>query len=84
MTSPRDHSIRIRGGGIILEGILGLPASPSDLAIFAHGSDSGRLSPRNNFVASTGSGTALQAAAREPVHVKAIVSRGGRPDLAEP
>jgi pimeloyl-ACP methyl ester carboxylesterase len=26
----------------------------------------------------------LQAAAREPSNVKAVVSRGGRPDLAEP
>ena len=34
--------------------------------------------------ASTGAGAALQAAAREPSNVKAVVSRGGRPDLAEP
>jgi putative phosphoribosyl transferase len=46
--------------------------------------------PRTNnlgigyFGASTGAGAALQAAAREPSHVKAVVSRGGRPDLAEP
>jgi putative phosphoribosyl transferase len=36
------------------------------------------------FGASTGAGAALQAAAREPSNVKAVVSRGGRPDLAEP
>jgi putative phosphoribosyl transferase len=36
------------------------------------------------FGASTGAGAALQASAREPSHVKAVVSRGGRPDLAEP
>ncbi|NOU10707.1 MAG: alpha/beta hydrolase [Nitrospira sp.] len=36
------------------------------------------------FGASTGAGAALQAAAREPANVKAVVSRGGRPDLAEP
>ena len=35
------------------------------------------------FGASTGAGAALQAAAREPSDLKAIVSRGGRPDLAE-
>lgn len=34
------------------------------------------------FGASTGGGAALMAAAARPHHVKAIVSRGGRPDLA--
>ncbi|MDH4155137.1 MAG: dienelactone hydrolase family protein [Nitrospira sp.] len=144
MTSQHEHGVRIREGGITLDGILGLPAGPHGVVIFAHGSGSGRLSPRNNFVArhlqqvglatllldllteeeaddrrkvfdidlladrllmaknwvereertrgltigyfgaSTGAGAALQAAAREPSNVKAIVSRGGRPDLAEP
>jgi putative phosphoribosyl transferase len=129
---------------MILEGILGLPTGSRGVVIFAHGSGSGRLSPRNNFVArrlqrdglatllldllteeesddrrkvfdiglladrlllakdwikteprttnlsigyfgaSTGAGAALQAAAREPSNIKAVVSRGGRPDLAEP
>jgi len=36
------------------------------------------------FGASTGAGAALQAAARDPSSILAIVSRGGRPDLAEP
>jgi pimeloyl-ACP methyl ester carboxylesterase len=36
------------------------------------------------FGASTGAGAALQAAAREPASIQAVVSRGGRPDLAEP
>lgn len=35
------------------------------------------------FGASTGAGAALQAAARAPARVSAVVSRGGRPDLAE-
>ncbi len=143
MTAQHEHGIRIKEGRIILEGILGLPADPRGVIVFAHGSGSGRLSPRNNFVArhlqqvglatvlldlliegeeddrhkvfdidlladrllltkgwveteqgtrglpigyfgaSTGAGAALQAAAREPSNVKAIVSRGGRPDLAE-
>jgi putative phosphoribosyl transferase len=112
--------------------------------VFAHGSGSGRFSPRNNYVArhlqqgkvatllldlltpeeaddrskvfdidlladrvllakawlaqdartkglgvgyfgaSTGAGAALQAAARDPSLIRAVVSRGGRPDLAEP
>lgn len=144
MTARHEHGIRIKEGRITLDGILGLPADPCGVVVFAHGSGSGRLSPRNNFVArhlqqvnlatllldlltdeeaddrrkvfdidlladrlllakgwveteqrtrglpigyfgaSTGAGAALQAAAREPANVKAIVSRGGRPDLAEP
>jgi putative phosphoribosyl transferase len=144
MTSLHEHRVRITKGTITLEGILGLPVGPCGAVVFAHGSGSGRLSPRNNFVArhlqrdglatllldlltekeaddrrkvfdidlladrlllakdwleaeprtqhlkigyfgaSTGAGAALQAAAREPTNVKAVVSRGGRPDLAEP
>lgn len=144
MTPQHEHSVMIRTSGITLEGILGLPVGPCGVVVFAHGSGSGRLSPRNNFVArhlqrdglatlllnllteveaddrrnvfdinllanrlllakdwleaeprtqhlkigyfgaSTGAGAALQAAAREPLHIKAVVSRGGRPDLAEP
>ncbi|MGZ8366844.1 MAG: alpha/beta hydrolase, partial [Nitrospira sp.] len=41
----------IRTGGIALEGVLGLPAGPRGVVVFAHGSGSGRLSPRNTFVA---------------------------------
>ncbi|MBL8953212.1 MAG: alpha/beta fold hydrolase [Myxococcaceae bacterium] len=36
------------------------------------------------FGASTGAAAALVAAARAPEHIDAIVSRGGRPDLAGP
>lgn len=39
--------------------------------------------PIGYFGASTGAGAALQAAARDPVSIGAVVSRGGRPDLAE-
>jgi putative phosphoribosyl transferase len=38
--------------------------------------------PIGLFGASTGGGAALVAAAREPDAVRAVVSRGGRPDLA--
>jgi putative phosphoribosyl transferase len=38
--------------------------------------------PLGYFGASTGAGAALVAAARQPAGVKAVVSRGGRPDLA--
>jgi dienelactone hydrolase len=37
-----------------------------------------------HFGASTGAGAALMAAAEFPLHVHAVVSRGGRPDLAGP
>lgn len=144
MTTSHEHNIKITKGKLVLEGILGLPIEPRGVVVFAHGSGSGRLSPRNNFVArhlqqnrlstllldlltdeeaedrrkvfdinlladrlltakgwleadprtrnlgigyfgaSTGAGAALQAAARERSNVTAIVSRGGRPDLAEP
>lgn len=130
--------------GVTLLGDLGLPKQPAGVVLFAHGSGSGRLSPRNRFVArtllegglatllldlleereaedrrkvfdidlladrllaatewlsrtpstqglglgyfgaSTGAGAALQAAARSPASVAAVVSRGGRPDLAAP
>lgn len=138
-----EHNVRIILGELALDGILGIPPDPKGIVIFAHGSGSGRLSPRNNFVArhlqqnglatllldlltpdeaedrrnvfdidlladrvlltkawleqeprtkklgigyfgaSTGAGAALQAAAREPSNIQAVVSRGGRPDLAE-
>jgi len=138
------QKVMIRSGYVRLDGHLVVPLSPNGVAVFAHGSGSGRFSPRNNFVArhlqqgrvatllidlltpdeaedrrkvfdidlladrvllakawleqdartkglgigyfgaSTGAGAALQAAAREPSSIQAIVSRGGRPDLAEP
>ncbi|MGA6828738.1 dienelactone hydrolase family protein [Nitrospira sp. NS4] len=144
MTTSHEHAVRITRGRVSLEGILGLPAGPRGVVVFAHGSGSGRFSPRNNFVArhlqqhglatllldlltpdeaddrgkvfdidlladrlllakawleeeprtkelgigyfgaSTGAGAALQAAARDPSKIQAVVSRGGRPDLAEP
>ncbi len=125
-----------------LQARLGVPAKARGLVIFAHGSGSGRLSPRNNMVAaglradglatllldlltpaeerdranvfdipllarrlveasawartqgklhdlpqgyfgaSTGAGAALLAASLHGVTIAAIVSRGGRPDLA--
>jgi putative phosphoribosyl transferase len=144
MASPEPHHVRITQGPLTLEGMVGLPEKAQGVVLFAHGSGSGRLSPRNNFVArhlqqnglatllldlltedeaddrrkvfdidlladrllmakawleqeaktrglavgyfgaSTGAGAALQAAAREPSNINAVVSRGGRPDLAAP
>lgn len=139
-----ESPVRLTKGPLSLEGTLRLPAQALGMVVFAHGSGSGRFSPRNNFVArhlqqgrvatllidlltpdeaedrrkvfdinlladrvlsakawleqdartkrlgigyfgaSTGAGAALQAAARDPSSIRAIVSRGGRPDLAEP
>ena len=139
-----ETAVRLTRGALSLEGVLGLPAQALGIVVFAHGSGSGRFSPRNNFVArhlqqgrvatllidlltsdeaedrrkvfdiglladrvlwakawleqdartkglglgyfgaSTGAGAALQAAARDPSSIRAVVSRGGRPDLAEP
>lgn len=39
------------GGGISLEGALGVPPDAAGVVLFAHGSGSSRLSPRNNYVA---------------------------------
>lgn len=142
MTETRagePQPVRIEPDG--LTGLLGVPEGAAGIVIFAHGSGSGRLSPRNTYVAdrlreaglatflldlltpaeeddrrrvfdigllasrlaratewvrgnprlsglrigyfgaSTGSGAALVAAAGDD-HVGAVVSRGGRPDLA--
>jgi len=143
MSTPcsSDDVRTVRIGPQGLEGFLGSCAIPHGVVIFAHGSGSGRHSPRNNFVAaglrkrglatllidllrpqeeadranvfdipllasrlaqatrwvreqtalsrlpvgyfgaSTGGGAALVAAAQDP-QVAAVVSRGGRPDLA--
>jgi dienelactone hydrolase len=141
-----ESSVRIPIGPVTLEGNLGLPADATGVVLFAHGSGSGRHSPRNRYVAerlraaglgtllidlltedeeqvddrtahlrfdiglladrlvgaidwlardpqtagrpvglfgaSTGGGAALVAAAQRPERVAAVVSRGGRPDLA--
>jgi putative phosphoribosyl transferase len=141
-TKEVQREIEIPSGQRRLNGILHVPARAKGVVAFAHGSGSGRLSPRNQFVArvleegglatllldlleeeeaedrakvfdiellaerlqsaatwlsrepetmalrlgyfgaSTGAGAALVAAARAPVSVGAVVSRGGRPDLA--
>ncbi|MBI5720639.1 MAG: dienelactone hydrolase family protein [Burkholderiales bacterium] len=140
MNNHNGESVRI--GPLGLPGVLGAMPHSSGLVVFAHGSGSSRLSPRNHFVAealqqerlttllfdlldaheaedrdkafdiellagrlehamrwarehpalralplglfgaSTGAAAALVAAARRPEQVCAVVSRGGRPDLA--
>ena len=142
------RSIRVPLGRAELTGDLAIPPTAGGIVLFAHGSGSGRRSPRNRFVAerlqerglatllldlltteeeaedvrtarlrfdirmlaerlvgatdwlaqepemrelnvgyfgaSTGGGAALVAAAERPEAVAAVVSRGGRPDLAGP
>ncbi len=51
MTSPHKHTVRITKWKLALECVLGFPAVPRGVVLFAHGSSSGRFSPRNNFVA---------------------------------
>ncbi|MEW1822621.1 phosphoribosyltransferase [Arthrobacter sp. NPDC080031] len=137
-----DEEVRIQSDGFWLRGHLQLPGSTAGVVVFAHGSGSGRHSPRNRFVAatlrraglgtllldlltpeeelnranvfdiellarrliaatewlgrrpdtascsvgyfgaSTGAGAALWAAAELGGKIGAVVSRGGRPDLA--
>ncbi len=45
------ESLKIEIGKVILEGDLTVPNLPKGLVLFAHGSGSGRNSPRNHFVA---------------------------------
>lgn len=133
-------AVLIPAGRIELDGELIIPPAARGVVLFAHGSGSSRLSPRNSFVAgilqrhgigtllfdlltreedmdyetrfdipllthrllaattwlqerpqalklgyfgaSTGAAAALQAAAKMGDGIAAVVSRGGRPDLA--
>ena len=148
MTATRKQ-VTIADGDVALSGDLTVPADPSGLVLFAHGSGSSRRSPRNRavatslneaglctllfdlltadeerldertgelrfdipllsrrlttavdwldgsgeragqlpyglFGASTGAAAALVTAGSRPRRVRAVVSRGGRPDLAGP
>jgi putative phosphoribosyl transferase len=143
MQHPAEREVEISVDGVSLPGDLTVPAEASGLVLFAHGSGSGRKSPRNRLVArtlfdagvatllfdlltpeeeldranvfhiellasrlgsatawaeqepegrlpvgyfgaSTGAAAALWAAADLGPKISAVVSRGGRPDLAGP
>jgi pimeloyl-ACP methyl ester carboxylesterase len=141
-----EGSVRIPVAGVVLDADVVVPEQARGVVLFAHGSGSGRHSPRNRYVAgelqraglatvladlltvaeeqrdavtgelrfdigllarrlaaltdwvvtdertadlgvglfgaSTGAAAALVAAAERPDKVQAVVSRGGRPDLA--
>src|SRR5947207_15422901 len=47
----REQLVRVRAGGVTLEGNLAVPEGAAGVVLFAHGSGSGRHSPRNRFVA---------------------------------
>ena len=145
-TAADARDVTVEAGPVRLAGILSIPRKAPGIVLFAHGSGSSRLSPRNQYVAgvlqsrgvatllfdlltrdeetidertralrfdirllanrlvgatrwvrqnaetrglpigyfgaSTGAGAALVAAAELPEAVAAVVSRGGRPDLA--
>ncbi len=51
MAGIREKEVLIQAGNMNLEGIFSLPPKPAGVVAFAHGSGSGRLSPRNAFVA---------------------------------
>lgn len=142
----KQSELKIPVGGVVVVGNLNLPAQAKGIVLFAHGSGSGRFSPRNQYVAkkfneskiatllfdlltieeeqedivtaqyrfniklladrlvgatkwlkndpvtknlffgyfgaSTGAAAALIAAAKLSKDISALVSRGGRPDLA--
>jgi putative phosphoribosyl transferase len=140
--SMRSELVRIPADSVQMEGMLEIPSDAVGIVLFAHGSGSSRLSPRNNYVAgvlrdarlatllmdlltpqedqvyrtrfdislltqrlhtatdwirrsgeigslpiglfgaSTGAAAALQVAAMAGPAIGAVVSRGGRPDLA--
>lgn len=142
MLSVHKELVGIQSDSTHVEGMLEVPAKPTGIVLFAHGSGSSRFSPRNNFVASelhnaqigtllldlltpeedqnyrrrfdisllvqrlnkaaewlresaetrslplalfgasTGAAAALQLAARWGAGIAAVVSRGGRPDMA--
>lgn len=145
-TVDTEHPISIPYEQVRLDGLLHIPSAVKGVVVFAHGSGSSRMSPRNQYIArvlqhskfatllfdlltpeedeldtqtsqyrfdidflakrlvaatlwlsknpvlnklpigyfgaSTGGGAALVAAAKEAAIIKAVVSRGGRPDLA--
>lgn len=47
----RKELVSIAIGGEFVQGLLALPDQARGIILFAHGSGSGRLSPRNNYVA---------------------------------
>jgi putative phosphoribosyl transferase len=51
MREIKSKEVILPVGKVRLKALLGLPPAMRGVVVFAHGSGSGRLSPRNNFVA---------------------------------
>src|ERR1700704_5476925 len=49
--TERESQIQIPAGRVLLEGNLTMPSGASGIVLFAHGSGSGRFSPRNRALA---------------------------------
>ena len=47
----QNKDLKIPVGNVIVEGILNMPAEAIAVVLFAHGSGSGRFSPRIQYVA---------------------------------
>src|SRR4051794_15733868 len=50
-TDARPEAVTVTAGRVALEGDLGIPTNARGIVLFAHGSGSGRHSPRNQYVA---------------------------------
>ena len=50
MRAP-SAGVHISADSVVLDGLLGVPPETRGLVLFAHGSGSSRLSPRNTYVA---------------------------------
>jgi hypothetical protein len=48
---PKSVDVQIKAGSALLDGELDVPVNASGIVLFAHGSGSSRLSPRNQYVA---------------------------------
>src|SRR6266545_355943 len=46
-----EYEVRVSAGPVTLEGTVGVPVGARGVILFAHGSGSGRHSPRNRYVA---------------------------------
>ena len=94
---PAEHELLLDIGDVVVAGDLALPEKPRGLVIFAHGSGSSRLSPRNREVAATlndaGLATLLfdllteeEGRRREPVFDIPLLATppGGRDPVGDP
>ena len=50
-SQQKEQPVTISSEAISLSGFLGVPTQSKGIVLFAHGSGSGRFSPRNRFVA---------------------------------